>query len=73
MVRFIACEVEYFGMYKCSLCIEFRLACVCMLVLEFRFVELPGELGAVVGISIHDWEFRDDEMILLIVFILDDS
>ena len=31
-----------------------------------------GELGLVAGFSMHDWESRDDEMILLVVFTLDD-
>ena len=59
-------------MHKSSLCIEFRPACVCALGLEFRFLEIPGELGVAAGFSMHDWESRDDEMILLFVFTLDD-
>ena len=64
---FISCKS-----YKSSLCIEFRPACVCVLVLEFRFLEIPGELGVVAGFSMHDWESRDDEMFLLFEFALDD-
>ena len=59
-------------MHKSSLCIEFRPACVCVLALEFRFLEILGELGVVAGCLMHDWESRDDEMILLFVLILDD-
>ena len=61
-----------FGMHKSSLCIEFRPACACVLALEFRFLEILGELGVAAGCLIYDWESRDDEMILLFVFILDD-
>ena len=59
-------------MHKPSLCIEFRPACVCVLVLEFRSPEIPGELGVAAGFSMHDWESRGDEMILLFAFVLDD-
>ena len=46
--------------------------CVCVLVLEFRFLEVPGELGVARGFSIYDWESRDDEIFLLFIFVLDD-
>ena len=61
-------------MQKSSLCIEFRPACVCVcvLALEFRSPEIPGELEVAAGFSMHDWESRGDEMILLFVFVLDD-
>ena len=45
---------------------------MCVLVLEFRFLEIPDEFGVVAGFSLYDWEFRDDEIFLLFVSILDD-
>ena len=45
---------------------------MCVLALEFRFLEIPDELGVVAGFSMNDWESWDDEMFLLFVFLLDD-
>ena len=42
------------------------------MVLEFRFLEIPGKLEMAAAFSMHDWESRNDEMILLFIFILDD-
>ena len=38
---------------------------VCVFSLCVRLLGIPGELGVVVGLSIHDWESRDDELGLL--------
>ena len=45
---------------------------MCVLALEFCFLEIPSELGVARGFSMHDWESRHDEIILLFVFALDD-
>ena len=45
---------------------------MCVLALEFCFLEILGELGMAAGFSMHDWESRNNEMILLFVFVLDD-
>ena len=49
-----------------------RRVCVCVMALEFRFLEIPSELRMAAGFSMHDWESRDDEMFLLLIFALDD-
>ena len=44
-------------MYRSSLCIELHPAWVCVLALEFRFLQIPGELGGgggAAGFSMHD-------------------
>ena len=46
--------------------------CACILVLGFRFLEIPEELGVAAGFSMYHWESRDDELILFFAFILDD-
>ena len=39
--------------------------CVCVFSLCVRLLGIPGELGVAVGLSMYDWESRDDELGLL--------
>ena len=48
---------------------------MCVVALEFRFLDIPDELGVAAGFSMYDWESwddDDDEMIFLFIFVLDD-